>query len=141
MKFPTTYPVGTLVQIISAAEFDALPKDDDGYARFSDLFSNSITDYMSPERRSLCGSIVRISRKLGVSDICFLKPYSLSTAVDPSAAFYFLKPYSLSTAVDPSAAARFSWDAALFTPNEFHPYDTPVPVFPVSFDDFLKGGI
>lgn len=123
MKFPTTYPVGTLVQIISAAEFDALPKDDDGYARFSDLFSNSITDYMSPERRSLCGSIVRISRKLGVSDICFLKPYDLSTAVDPS------------------AAARFSWDAALFTPNEFHPYDTPVPVFPVSFDDFLKGGI
>lgn len=63
------------------------------------------------------------------------------TAVDPSAAFYFLKPYDLSTAVDPSAAARFSWDAALFTPNEFHPYDTPVPVFPVSFDDFLKGGI
>lgn len=141
MKFPTTYPVGTLVQIISAAEFDALPKDDDGYARFPDLFSNSITDYMSPKRRSLCGSIVRISRKLGVSDICFLKPYSLSTAVDPSAAFYFLKPYDLSTAVDPSAAARFSWDAALFTPNEFHPYDTPVPVFPVSFDDFLKGGI
>lgn len=123
MKFPTTYPVGTLVQIISAAEFDALPKDDDGYARFSDLFSNSIIDYMSPERRSLCGSIVRISRKLGVSDI------------------YFLKPYDLSTAVDPSAAARFSWDAALFTTNEFHPYDTPVPVFPVSFDDFLKGGI
>lgn len=33
MKFPT-YPVGTLVQIISAAEFDALPKDDAGYARF-----------------------------------------------------------------------------------------------------------
>lgn len=29
MKFPTTYPAGTLVQIISAAEFDALPKDDD----------------------------------------------------------------------------------------------------------------
>lgn len=123
MKFSTTYPVGTLVQIISAAEFDALPKDDDGYARFSDPFSNSITDYMFPERRSLCGSIVRISRKLGVSDICFLKPYSLSTAVDPS------------------AAARFSWNADLFTPNEFHPYGTPVPVFPVSFDDFLKGGI
>lgn len=123
MKFPTTYPVGTLVQIISAAEFDALPKDDDGYARFSDLFSNSITDYMSPERRSLCGSIVRISRKLRVSDICFLKPYSLSTAVDPS------------------AAARFSWDADLFTPNEFHPYGTTAPVFSVSFDDFLKGGI
>lgn len=123
MKFPTTYPVGTLVQIISAAEFDALPKDDDGYARFSDLFSNSITDYMSPERRSLCGSIVRISRKLRVSDI------------------YFLKPYDLSTAVDPSAAARFSWDADLFTPNEFHPYGTTAPVFSVSFDDFLKGGI
>ena len=123
MKFPTTYPVGTLVQIISAAEFDALPKDDDGYARFSDLFSNSITDYMSPERRSLCGSIVRISRKLRVSDICFLKPYDLSTAVDPS------------------AAARFSWDADLFTPNEFHPYGTTAPVFSVSFDDFLKGGI
>lgn len=123
MKFPTTYPAGTLVQIISAAEFDALPKDDDGYARFSDPFSNSITDYMSPERRSLCGSIVRISRKLGAS------------------AFYFLKPYDLSTAVDPSAAARFSWNTNLFSPNEFHPYGTPVPVFPVSFDDFLKGGI
>lgn len=141
MNFPTTYPVGTLVQIISAAEFDALPKDDDGYARFSDSFSNSITDYMSPERRSLCGSIVRIDRKLGVSDICFLKPYGLFTAVDPSAAFYFLKPYDLSTAVDPSAAARFSWNTDLFTPNEFHPYGTTAPVSPVSFDDFLKGGI
>lgn len=140
MKFPT-YPAGTLVQIISAAEFDALPKDDDGYARFSDPFSNSITDYMSPERRSLCGSIVRISRKLGASDICFLKPYSLFTAVDLSAAFYFLKPYDLSTAVDPSAAARFSWNTNLFSPNEFHPYVTPVPVSSVSFDDFLKGGI
>lgn len=123
MKFPTTYPVGTLVQIISAAEFDALPKDDDGYARFSDLFSNSITDYMSPERRSLCGSIMQIDRKFGTSD------------------FYVLKPYDLSTAVDPSAAARFSWNTALFTPNEFHPYGTPVPISPVSFDDFLKGGI
>lgn len=141
MKFPTTYPAGILVQIISAAEFDALPKDDDGYARFSDPFSNSITDYMSPERRSLCGSIVRISRKLGASDICFLKPYSLFTAVDLSAAFYFLKPYDLSTAVDPSAAARFSWNTNLFSPNEFHPYVTPVPVSSVSFDDFLKGGI
>lgn len=141
MKFSTTYPAGTLVQIISAAEFDALPKDDDGYARFSDPFSNSITDYMSPERRSLCGSIVRISRKLGASDICFLKPYSLFTAVDLSAAFYFLKPYDLSTAVDPSAAARFSWNTNLFSPNEFHPYVTPVPVSSVSFDDFLKGGI
>lgn len=122
MNFPT-YPVGTLVQIISAAEFDALPKNDAGCALFSDPFSNSITDYMSHERRSLCGSIVRISRKLGVSDI------------------YFLKPYDLSTAVDPSAAARFSWNSNLFTPNEFHPYGTPVPVFPVSFEDFLKGGI
>lgn len=140
MNFPT-YPIGTLVQIISAAEFDALPKNDAGYARFSDPFSNSITDYMSPERRSLCGSIVRISRKLGASDICFLKPYSLFTAVDLSAAFYFLKPYDLSTAVDPSAAARFSWNTNLFSPNEFHPYVTPVPVSSVSFDDFLKGGI
>lgn len=140
MNFPTI-PVGTLVQIISAAEFDALPKNDAGYARFSDPFSNSITDYMSPERRSLCGSIVRISRKLGASDICFLKPYSLFTAVDLSAAFYFLKPYDLSTAVDPSAAAKFSWNSALFSPNEFHPYVTSVPVFSVSFDDFLKGGI
>lgn len=55
--------------------------------------------------------------------------------------FYSLKPYDLSTAVDPSAAAKFSWNSALFTSNEFHPYGTPVPVFPVSFDDFLKGGI
>lgn len=33
MNFPT-YPVGTLVQIISAAEFDALPKNDAGCALF-----------------------------------------------------------------------------------------------------------
>lgn len=123
MKFPTTYPAGTLVQIISAAEFDALPKNDAGYARFSDPFSNSITDYMSPERRSLCGGIMQIARKLDASG------------------FYFLKPYDLSTAVDPSAAAKFSWNSALFSPNEFHPYVTSVPVFSVSFDDFLKGGI
>lgn len=122
MNFPT-YPVGTLVQIISAAEFDALPKDDDGCALFLDPFSNGTADYMSPKRRSLCGSIVQIARKFCASD------------------FYFLKPYDLSTAVDPSAAARFSWNTNLFTPNEFHPYGTPVPVFPVSFDDFLKGGI
>lgn len=120
MNFPT-YPVGTLVQIISAAEFDALPKDNAGRARFPDLLSNGIADYMSPKRRSLCGSIVQIARKFGD--------------------FYLLKPYDLSTAVDPSAAARFSWNTDLFTPNEFHLYVTPVPVFPVSFDDFLKGGI
>lgn len=124
MKFPTTYPVGILVQIISAAEFDALPKDDAGYARFpSDSLSSGIADYMSPKRRSLCGSIMQIDHKFGDSD------------------FYFLKPYDLSTAVDPSAAARFSWNASLFSLNEFHPYDTPVPISPVSFDDFLKGGI
>lgn len=123
MNFPT-YPVGTLVQIISAAEFDALPKDDAGYARFpSNSFSNGIADYMSHERRPLCGSIMQIARKLDASG------------------FYFLKPYDLSTAVDPSAAAKFSWNSALFSPNEFHPYGTPVPVSPVSFDDFLKGGI
>ena len=123
MKFPTTYPVGTLVQIISAAEFDALPKNDAGCALFLDPLSNGVADYMSPKRRPLCGSIMQIDRKLDDSD------------------FYFLKPYDLSTAVDPSAAARFAWNVDLFTPNEFHPYDTPVPVFPVSFDDFLKGGI
>ena len=123
MNFPTI-PVGTLVQIISAAEFDALPKDDAGYARFpSNSFSNGIADYMSHERRPLCGSIMQIDRKFGTSD------------------FYFLKPYDLSTAVDPSAAAKFSWNTALFSSNEFHPYGTPVPVSPVSFDDFLKGGI
>lgn len=123
MKFPTTYPVGTLVQIISAAEFDALPKNDTGCALFLDPLSNGIADYMSPKRRSLCGSIMQIDRKFGTSD------------------FYVLKPYDLSTAVDPSAAARFSWNTALFTPNEFYPYGTPVPISPVSFDDFLKGGI
>lgn len=121
MNFPT-YPVGTLVQIISAAEFDALPKNDAGCALFLDPL-NGNADYMPPKRRSLCGSIMQIVRKLGDYD------------------FYFLKPYDLSTAVDPSAAARFSWNADLFTPNEFHPYDTPVPISPVSFDDFLKGGI
>lgn len=124
MKFPTTYPVGTLVQIISAAEFDALPKDDAGYARFpSCSLPNGNADYIPLKRRSLCGSIMQIDRKFGASG------------------FYSLKPYDLSTAVDPSAAAKFSWNSALFTPNEFHPYDTPVPVSPVSFDDFLKGGI
>lgn len=123
MKFPTTYPVGTLVQIISAAEFDALPKNDAGYALFLDPLSNGVADYMFPKRRPLCGSIMQIDRKFGDSD------------------FYFLKPYDLSTAVDPSAAAKFSWNTNLFTPNEFHLYVTPVPVFPVSFDDFLKGGI
>lgn len=122
MNFPI-YPVGTLVQIISAAEFDALPKNDAGGALFLDPLSNGVADYISPKRRPLCGSIMQIDRKLGDSDL------------------YFLKPYDLSTAVDPSAAARFSWNSDLFTPNEFHPYDTPVPISPVSFDDFLKGGI
>lgn len=117
MKFPTTYPVGTLVQIISAAEFDALPKDDAGYAVFLDPLPNGNADYIPPKRRSLCGSIMQIDRKLDVSG------------------FYLLKPYDLST------AAKFSWNYTLFTPNEFHPYDTPVPISPVSFDDFLKGGI
>lgn len=122
MNFPT-YPIGTLVQIISAAEFDALPKNDAGCALFLDPLSNDIADYMPPKRRSLCGGIMQIARKLDASG------------------FYFLKPYDLSTAVDPSAAAKFSWNSALFSPNEFHPYVTSVPVFSVSFDDFLKGGI
>lgn len=115
------YPAGTLVQIISAAEFDALPKDCAGRAQFLDLLSNGVTDYMPSERRPLCGSIMQIGSRFGVFDL------------------YFLKPYDLSTAVDPSAAAKFSWNTALFTPNEFHPYGTPVPVSPVSFDDLLKG--
>lgn len=123
MKLHTTYPVGTLVQIISAAEFDALPKDNAGCALFLDPLSNGNADYIPPKRRSLCGSIMQIDHKFGDSD------------------FYFLKPYDLSTAVDPSAAARFSWNVSLFSLNEFHPYDTPVPISPVSFDDFLKGGI
>ena len=123
MKFPTTYPVGTLVQIISAAEFDALPKNNDGYALFLDPLPNGSADYIPPKRRSLCGSIMQIDHKFGDS------------------VFYFLKPYDLSTAGDPSAAARFSWNVSLFSLNEFHPYDTPVPISPVSFDDFLKGGI
>lgn len=122
MNFPT-YPIGTLVQIISAAEFDALPKNDAGCALFLDSLPNGNADFIPPKRRSLCGGIMQIARKLDAS------------------AFYFLKPYDLSTAVDPSAAARFSWNTDLFTPNEFHPYVTSVPVFSVSFDDFLKGGI
>lgn len=123
MKFHTTYPVGTLVQIISAAEFDALPKNNDGYALFLDPLPNGNADHMIPKRRPLCGSIMQIDRKFGASG------------------FYLLKPYDLSTAVDPSAAARYPWDYELFTYNEFHPYDIPVPISPVSFDDFLKGGI
>mgnify|MGYP004505346841 CR=1 FL=1 len=122
MNFPT-YHAGAFVQIISAAEFDALPKDDIGRAQFLDSLSNVAVDCMPPKRRPLCGSIVQIDSRFGDSDL------------------YFLKPYDLSTAVDPSAAAKFSWYADLFTPNEFHFYGTPVPVFPVSFDDLLKGGI
>lgn len=99
MKFPTTYPVGTLVQIISAAEFDALPKDDAGRALFLDPLPNGNADFIPPERRPLCGSIMQIDRKLDASG------------------FYLLKPYDLSTAVDPSAAAKFSWNSALFTPQ------------------------
>lgn len=123
MNFPT-YPVDTLVQIISAAEFDALPKNDAGCALFPNSLPSGIADYIPPKRRSLCGSIMQIDRKLGAFGF-----------------YYSLKPYDLSTAVDPSAAAKFSWNSALFTSNEFHPYDTPVPISPVSFDDFLKGGI
>ncbi len=121
MNFPS-YPAGTLVQIISAAEFDALPKDHAGRAQFPNPLPNGITDCMSLKRRPLCGSIMQIDSRFCDSDL------------------YFLKPYDLSTAVDPSAAAKFFWNTALFTPNEFHPYGTPVPVSPVSFDDLLKGG-
>lgn len=120
MNFPN-YPAGTLVQIISAAEFDALSKDGVGRAQFLDSLSNGVTDRMSPKRRSLCGSIMQIDSRFDDSDL------------------YFLKPYDLSTAVDPSAAAKISWYVDLFTPNEFHPYGTPVPVSPLSFDDLLKG--
>lgn len=122
MNFPN-YPAGAFVQIISAAEFDALPKDDIGRAQFLDSLSNCVVDCMPPKRCPLCDSIMQIDSRFGDSDL------------------YFLKPYDLSTAVDPSAAAKFSWNTSLFTPNEFHPYGTPVPVFPVSFDDLLKGGI
>ena len=123
MKVPTTYPVGALVQIISAAEFDARPKNDAGCALFLDPLPNGNADYIPPKRRSLCGSIMQIDRKLGDSD------------------FYFLKPYDLSTAVDPSAAAKFSWNSALFTPNEFHPNSPPVTIYPVYIDELQKGGI
>ena len=95
MNFPT-YPVGTLVQIISAAEFDALPKNDAGCALFLDPLPNGNADFIPPKRRSLCGGIMQIARKLDASG------------------FYFLKPYDLSTAVDPSAAAKFSTDRIYF---------------------------
>lgn len=121
MNFPA-YPAGTLVQIISAAEFDALPKDDAGRALFPQIFPNGFKDFMAINRRPLCGSIMQIDSRVGTSDL------------------YLLKPYDLSTAVDPSAAAKFSWYAGLFTPNEFHPYGTSFPVSPVSLDDLLKGG-
>ena len=121
MNFPI-YHAGAFVQIISAAEFDALPKDNAGRALFLDPLSNDVVDYMAPKRRPLCGSIMQIDSRFGDSDL------------------YFLKPYDLSTAVDPSAAAKFSWNAALFTPNKFHLYDISLPVSPLSFDDFLKGG-
>lgn len=45
MNFPT-YPIGTLVQIISAAEFDALPKNDAGCALFLDPLPNGNADYL-----------------------------------------------------------------------------------------------
>lgn len=120
MNFPI-YHAGAFVQIISAAEFDALPKDNAGRALFLDSLSNGITDYTFPERRPLCGGIMQIDYKFGDTD------------------FYFLKPYNLSTAVDPSAAAKFSWNAALFTPNEFHFYDISLPVSALSFNDLPKG--
>lgn len=82
MNFPT-YPVGTLVQIISAAEFDALPKNDAGCALFLDPLPNGNADYIPPKRRSLCGSIMQIDRKLDASGFYFLKPYDLSTADPP----------------------------------------------------------
>lgn len=122
MNFPN-YPAGTIVQIISAAEFDALPKDNIGRAQFLDSLSHGVVDCMPPKRRPLCGSIMQIDSRFGDFDL------------------YFLKSYDLSTAVDPSAAAKFSWNADLFTPNEFHLYDISLPVSPLSFDDLLKGGI
>lgn len=116
MNFPTTYPVGTFVQIISAAEFDALPKNGAGCALFLDPLPNGNADYMPPKRRSLCGSIMQIDRKLDASG------------------FYFLKPYDLSTAVDPSAAAKFSWNSALFSPMNFTPMSPrfPFSLFPLT---------
>lgn len=45
MNFPT-YPIGTLVQIISAAEFDALPKNDAGCALFLDPLPNGNADFI-----------------------------------------------------------------------------------------------
>ena len=73
MKFPTTYPAGTLVQIISAAEFDALPKNDAGCALFLDPLPNGNADFIPPKRRSLCGGIMQIARKLDASGFYFLK--------------------------------------------------------------------
>lgn len=47
MNFPT-YPIGTLVQIISAAEFDALPKNDAGCALFLDPLPIMVTQILYP---------------------------------------------------------------------------------------------
>lgn len=54
MKVPTTYPAGTLVQIISAAEFDALPKNDAGCALFLDPLPNGNVDYIL-DMKPYCG--------------------------------------------------------------------------------------
>lgn len=144
-----TYKVGDVVQIISEEEVRSHPTDDCGnFILIPSIYGAN--DSFHRDKLPVCGCpavITRISKgnERNLYDLTplFAEDRTVFNWNDWffSAAFYFLKPYDLSTAVDPSAAARFSWNTNLFSPNEFHPYVTPVPVSSVSFDDFLKGGI
>ena len=110
-----TYEVGDVVQIISKEEVLSHPTDNFG----NFILTHSLYDTFHRDKLPVCGCPAVIT---GIS-----KGYERS--------LYDLTPLFAKDKI------VFPWDEWFFSDAEFHPYDIPVPISPVSFDDFLKGGI
>lgn len=123
---PDILPNGTLVQIISTAEFDSFPCNSRGNAILGKEPDGS-DDVMDHTRRPLCGCIAKIT---GFWHSSF--PYYLLELVDAS------------TAADPEFVSNNNcFGLSGFSRNEFHILPDPslAPSSQLSFDDLLKGSV
>lgn len=123
---PDIIPNGTLVQIISTAEFDSFPKNENGDPIVGKEPDGS-DDLMPSHRRVFCGCIARI--------IGFMRS---------NFPYYILELVDASTTADPEFVSdNDCFGLRCFSRNEFHilSESSPAPSSPFSFDDLLKGGV
>ena len=121
---PPILPNGTLVQLISTAEFDSHCRAP-GDSAYLGKEPDGSDDIMDVSRRSLCGCIAEI---VGYWHKSF--PY------------YTLKLVDASTAANPEfASGKDRFGLSGFSRNEFHVLSGLPSSSTFSFDDLLQGGV